>query len=118
MCTTPEFIAVSSAVLGLPLVVWSIYLQRKFYRTLQVAEPSLWAELGIKGFFKYNESPKEAAAGWYLLTGQYHYLSNDDLTSKGNHARWATFAGVGTLCIGLLATSLPTYTSVFACVQR
>ena len=118
MCTTPEFIAALSAVFALPMVVWSIYLQRKFFRALQVAEPALWAEFGTKGCFKYDESPKEAAAGWYLLTGQYHYLSNDDLTSKGNHARWATFSGVGTLCLGFLATSLPTYTSVFACVPK
>jgi len=116
MCTPPEFIAALCALLALPLILWSISLQRKFNRTLQSLHPSLWAEFGTKGYSKYDESPKEAAAGWYLLTGQYHYLANDDLTWKGNHARWVTFAGVGAMCLGLLATSLPTYVSVFACL--
>jgi hypothetical protein len=117
MCTRPELIAAVSAVCTIPMVVWSIYLQHKFNRSLQAAEPSQWAELGTKGYFKYDESPKEAAFQWYLLTGQYRYLSDDELVRKGNHARWATIASFATVCIGMLATEAPSYTSVFACLR-
>lgn len=116
MCTPPELVVAVSAVCALPMILWSIYLQQKFSHSLQTTEPSQWAELGSKGYFKYDESPKEAALQWYLLTGQYRYLSNDDLTRKGNHARWATFASFAILCIGVLAAEAHTYTSLFACV--
>lgn len=118
MCTRPELLVAVSAVFTLPMVVWAFILQQKFHRALQAAEPSLWAEFGTKGYFKYDESPKEASLQWYLLTGQYRYLSDDDLVRKGNHARWATFASFAIVCIGAWATTLPTYTSVFACLGR
>ena len=116
MCTLPELLAALCACLVPPLFLWSLYLQRKFYRALQTLRPALWAEFGTKGFFKYDESPKEAAAGWFLLAGQYHYLANDDLTHKGDQARWTTFAGISAMCLGLVFTSLPTYVSVVACL--
>ncbi len=118
MCTLPESIAALCTLLALPLIFCSIYLQRRFNRVLQNSQPAIWAEFGTKGFFKFDDSPKEAAAGWYLLAGQYHYLANDDLIRSGDHARWTTFAGLGAMCLGFLATSLPTYVSVFACLPR
>jgi hypothetical protein len=117
MCTRPEFIAAVCALCTIPMVVWSIYLQQKFSRLLQANEPSQWAELGSKGYFKYDESPKEAAFQWYLLSGQYRNLSDDELAHKGDHARWATFASFAIVCSGVWAASLPTYTSIFACVR-
>ena len=106
------------ALVTVPAIAWSIYLQRCFNSALRAAHPTVWAGFGTKGYFKYDESPKEAAAGWYLLAGQYHYLNDEGLTRKGNRARLVTLAGVAIMCFGLLATSLPTYKSVFACVSH
>ena len=116
MCKSVEFFAVLCAVAALPALVWSVSLQRSFNRALREAHPEVWAEFGTKGYFKYDESPKEAAAGWYLLTGQYCYLDDESLTRKGNRARHVTIAGFAVMCLGVLATSFPAYKSVFACL--
>jgi len=116
MCAPPELFAAACAVITLPLIGWSTYLQRAFNRSLQARYPSVWAQFGTKGYFKFDESPVEAAAGWYLLTGQYHELSDQDLDGLGNRARWTTLVGILVMGVGLLATSHPKYESVFACL--
>ena len=118
MCTPPEFFVSLCAVLALPFILLSIRLQRRFNGALQTAYPNIWAELGSKGYFKHDESPKEAAAGWFLLTGQYHYVMNDELNKKGDWARWVTLAAVSIVCLGFLATALPNYGSLFACLPK
>ena len=118
MCNTPELLAILCGLVTVPAIAWSMQLQRSFKHSLRADHPTVWAELGTKGFFKYDESPKEAAVGWYLVAGQYHYLYDEELTREGNRARLVTLTGVAIMCLGMLATQLPTYQSVFACFSR
>jgi hypothetical protein len=118
MCDLPEQVVLALFSLGTPMLVWAAKLQREFYRSLQLRHPSVWASFGESGYFKYDESPRESAVGWYLLAGSFVYLNDEVLNTAGRKARCMSLAALALLCVGCLAMSLPTYDSVFACLPH
>jgi len=118
MCAPSELIVITLFAVAAPVIIWAAVLQHQFYRLLRERHPLVWSSFGQHGFFKYDESPQESAAGWYLFTGGYVYLRDDLITRKGRAARVVFIAAAGLLFSWFLAMQLPTYGSAVACLSE
>src|SRR5262245_6657822 len=108
MCDLPEQLALVLLPLAMPGVWCALKLQGEFDRILELRHPSVCASFGKSGIFKYDESPRESAAAWYLLAGSYVYLGDETLNTVARKARRVSLAALALLACGFMAMWLPT----------